>query len=242
MTQAPPPTPRPASNPAPNPGPRRSVVGSTVRGTRSVIMLAFIGGLTYMGYQLLRNRIAAEVYEERLIETTQELNQLAQQYNKAVTLTAVTELEVGENDLCVNVRTADGEVDRHPISDINLANDIYIDYVVKDSRLLIRRVFDSTRAPDDARAIDSELLAIDWNDPAVSHGQAIYRKLSPGRWIVAASGSGALTLAKVETDVEVKLMPAPKVSAFSPVEETAKEIQSIGPTEVIGRLFGSDEK
>ena len=209
------------------------------RGVSSVMLLTLFGGVSYMGYQVLRNRVAAEVYEERLIETTEELNELSAQYNKAVTLTAVTELEVGAQDVFVNVRTADGMVERHAV-EVDPANDIYVDYVVKNGRLLIRRVFDSTRAPDDAGAIDSKLIKLDWNDPAISHGQAIYRKLTPGRWIVAASGTGALTLAKVEADAEVELMPAPAIGAFKPVEETVKEIDKIGPSDVLGRFFGGE--
>lgn len=203
------------------------------------MLLALFGGVSYMGYQVLRNRVAAQVYEERLVELNAEYGELAGQYNQAVTRTAVTELEVNEDEVCVTVRTADGQIDRQVV-DVDPANDIYVDYVVKDGRLLIRRVFDSTRAPDDAGAVDSKLLNIDWNDPSVSHGQAIYRKLTTGRWIVAVSGSGALTLAKVNPTDEVQLMKAPKIGAFNPVAETAQEIEKIGPTDVLGRFFGGE--
>ena len=235
----PPTTSAPATPPPPS-APRRSVIASTARGTRSVVVLAFFAGVSYLGYQLARSHVAARVYEQRLVETTEERNAIAQQYNKAITLTAVTELEVGEEDVCVNIRTADGGIERHEV-DVDPANDIYVDYVVKNGRLLIRRVFDSTRAPDDAGAIDSDLLTLDWNDPSVSHGQAIYRKLTPGRWIVAASGSGALTLAKVESEVEVELTAAPEISAFEPVENTTRRVEAIGPTEVFGSFFGVEK-
>ena len=139
----------------------------------------------------------------------------------------------------VTVRTATGEVDRQPV-DVDPTNDIYVDYVVKNGRLLIRRVFDSSRAPDDAGAVDSDLLQIDWNDPSVSHGQAIYRKLTPGRWIVAVSGTGALDLAKIKPSDEVELMKAPQIGAFDPVEDTDKEIEKIGPTDVLGHFFGGE--
>jgi len=243
MSQAPPPrdpAPQPAPRataPAPR-APRRSVIGTAHRGISSLMLLALLGGVSYMGYKLMRNHVAAKVYEERLVELNAEYGDLARDYNQAVTRTAVTELEVHDNEVCVTVRTADGQIDRQVV-DVDPANDIYVDYVVKDGRLLIRRVFDSTRAPDDAGAVDSDLLNIDWNDPSVSHGQAIYRKLTTGRWIVAVSGSGALTLAKVNPTDEVQLMKAPKVSEFSPVEATTQEIEKIGPTDVLGRFFGS---
>lgn len=246
MSQAPPSAPPPAappSTPAPaaaaTRGPRRSVIGTAHRGLSSIMLLALVSSVGYMGYQVLHNRVAAQVYEERLVELNADYGKLAGQYNQAVTRTAVTELEVDGDAVYVTVRTADGEIDRQAV-DVNPANDIYVDYVMKNGRLLIRRVFDSTRAPDDAGAIDSKLLNIDWNDPSISHGQAIYRKLSQGRWIVAVSGSGALTLAKVNPLDEVQLMKAPQISAFNPVEETAEEIEKIGPADVLGRFFGSE--
>lgn len=244
MTQAPPPPAQvsPPTTPPPTPrrrGPRHSVVGTAHRGASTLVLLTLFGGAGYLGYQVLRNRVAAQVYEERLVELNAEYGELADQYNQAVTRTAVTELEVEDNAVYVTVRTADGQIDRQAV-DVNPANDIYVDYVVKQGRLLIRRVFDSTRAPDQAGAIDSALLNIDWNDSSVSHGQAIYRKLTPGRWIVAVSGSGALTLAKVNPADEVELMKAPQVDAFDPVEETEKEIEKIGPTDVLGRFFGGE--
>ena len=89
----------------------------------------------------------------------------------------------------------------------------------------------------DTRVIDSRLLDIDWDDPAVKHGQAIYRQLTDGRWIVTVSGDGSLALTQVDESVEVELLPAPEVSDFDPVEEARREVKRIGPAEVFRRLF-----
>ncbi len=201
--------------------------------------LVLLAGAGVLGYQLLRNGVAADVYHDRLVELNDDHNQLIQQYNQAVTRTAVTELLVENGTVCVNVRTADGQLETHPI-DANPAHPIYVDYVVKDSRLLIRRVFDSQSVPDDAGVINSALLKLDWTDPTIKHGQAIYRKLTDGRWIVTVSGDGSLALAKVEPDVEVELLPAPKIDDFDPVEATQEAIKQITPADVFGRFFGGE--
>ena len=183
--------------------------------------------------------MAADVYLERYTQLNDEHNDLIEQYNQAVTRTAVTELVVADGGVTVNVRTADGLTEPHPVN-ADPTHPIYVDYVVKDGRLLIRRVFDSKSAPDDAGVIDSKLLNIDWNDPAVRHGQAIYRQLTDGRWIVTVSGDGSLALAKVEDDADVQLLPAPEVGEFDPIDEINQDIQRISPGDVFRRLFGAD--
>ncbi|MEO0514569.1 MAG: hypothetical protein AAF086_04655, partial [Planctomycetota bacterium] len=203
----------------------------------SVVLLA---GAGVLGYQLLRNGVAADVYHDRLVELHDEHNELIEQYNKAVTRTAVTELLIDDGTVCVNVRTADGQLETHPVA-ADPAHPIYVDYVVKDSRLLIRRVFDSKSVPDDAGVINSALLNLDWTDPTLKHGQAIYRKLTDGRWIVTVSGDGSLALAKVDPEVDVELLPAPKIDEFDPVEATQKAIKQITPADVFGRFFGGGE-
>ncbi|MEO0515294.1 MAG: hypothetical protein AAF086_08385, partial [Planctomycetota bacterium] len=128
------------STPPPTtPRPRPSIGGAFHRFTTlaSVVLLA---GAGVLGYQLLRNGVAADVYHDRLVELNDDHNELIQQYNQAVTRTAVTELLVENGTVCVNVRTADGQLETHPVA-ADPAHPIYVDYVVKDSRLLIRRVF-----------------------------------------------------------------------------------------------------
>lgn len=223
----------------PVPPPRPSLISTLYRRTSTVLLLVVIGGAGVLGYQVARDRVAADVYLERYTELNDEHNELIDQYNQAVTRTAVTELLVHDGTVSVNVRTADGQLETHPVA-ANPTHPIYVDYVVKDGRLLIRRVFDSKSAPDDAGVIDSKLLKIDWNDPAVRHGQAIYRQLTDGRWIVTVSGDGSLALTKVEDDVDVELLTAPDVAEFDPVDEINQDIKRITPGEVFRRLFGGE--
>ncbi|MEM1447227.1 MAG: hypothetical protein AAGF84_14300 [Planctomycetota bacterium] len=222
-----------------NPPPRPSISGAFHRLT-TLASLVLIVGAGVLGYQVLRNGVAADVYHDRLVELNDDHNELIDQYNKAVTRTAVTELVIEDGTVCVNVRTADGQLDSHAV-DADPSHPIYVDYVVKDSRLLIRRVFDSKSVPDDAGVIDSDLLDLDWADPTVKHGQAIYRQLTDGRWIVTVSGDGSLALAKVDEDVEVDLLATPKIDEFDPVEATQQAIEQITPADVFGRFFGGGE-
>jgi len=225
------------ANSTPPPTKPRPTISGAFHRLTTLASVALLAGAGVLGYQLLRNGVAADVYHDRLVALNDDHNELITQYNQAVTRTAVTELLVENGTVCVNVRTADGQVETHPV-DANPAHPIYVDYVVKDSRLLIRRVFDSRSVPDDAGVIDSALLNLDWTDPTVKHGQAIYRKLTDGRWIVTVSGDGSLALAKVDPNIDVKLLPAPTVHEFDPVEATQKAIQQITPADVFGRFLG----
>ena len=205
-----------------------------------ILMLVLIAGAGTLGYQFLQSHFAADVYLDRLEDLQEEHTKLAGEYNKAVTRTAVTELVVAKPDLTVNVRTADGRVEAHPVQ-ADLDYPVYVDYVLVDGRLLIRRVFDSQTRPDDGTVIDSDLINIDWNDPAVKSGQAAYRQLSDGRWIITVSGDGALALGKVDDAVQVELIRAPEVTEFDPVAEAKADVDRIGPMEVVRRLFGRSD-
>lgn len=200
--------------------------------------LVILVAVAAIGYQAARNQMAADVYHERLVELNDDYHTLAEQYNKAITRTAVTELWVQDGTVCVNVRTADGKVETHPVkADPSAA--IYVDYVVKNGRLLIRRVFDEKSVPNEAGLIDSKLLDIDWSDPAVKHGQAIYKHLTDGRWIVTVSGDGALGLERIEGEAVVNLLPAPEVGDYDPIQATRAQLQKITPRDVLGRFLGA---
>lgn len=203
----------------------------------TLLSLALILGAGYLGYQVLRNGVAADVYHDRLVQLNDEHHELIDQYNQAVTRTAVTELVIQNGTVCVNVRTADGRVEPHPV-DADPSHEIYVDYVVKGNRLLIRRVFDSRSAPDDSGLIDSALLDLDWSDPTLKHGQSISRRFTDGRWIVTVSGDGALALAKIDHHVEVELQRPPKIEDFDPVSATQNQIKQISPADVYSRYFG----
>ena len=57
------------------------------------------------------------------------------------------------------------------------AAEIYVDYVVRDGRLWIRRVFDSETPPATAVVVDPALADIEWSAEGEAYGKAAYRAL-----------------------------------------------------------------
>ncbi|MCG8508309.1 MAG: hypothetical protein MI741_03690, partial [Rhodospirillales bacterium] len=182
-------------------------------------------------------------YRERLETKTKELNELVEHYNEAVRKTAVTELLVEDNQVCVVVRNALGEVKRietpYPAD-----REIYIDYVLIDGRLWIRRVFDDQTPPGNGTVIDPSLAEVDWGDEKAMFGKAVYRRLSEGplnegRWVVTVSGDGSLKLSKVDPETIVELAPPPPVRDYEEIEqEIEEEVGEIRAGEVFGRIIG----
>jgi hypothetical protein len=184
-----------------------------------ILTVALLGGGGFLGYRSVKSEIAAQTYRERLADVAAQYEGLRTQFNAAVRRTTVTELVVAEDGLSIAVRAADGS---RQVVETNLdpRGEIYVDYVVIDGRLLIRRVFDSWTAPADAVALDQNLVDIDWDDPRADHGKAIYRALSPGRWVVSVTGSGSLGLVRlgdVDSTDPADLVRAPELKDFSEV-------------------------
>lgn len=203
-----------------------------------VVTAALVAGVLIVGYRVLRAEVAAGVYRERLEALAAEYETLRGRYNEAVRKTAVTELVVADGKLSVRVRNASGLVREIP-TPYNPSGEIYVDYVVIDGRLFIRRVFDAQTPPALAMVVDPNLADIDWDSPDAAHGKAIYRRLGEGRWVVTATGAGALGLAKVEGEVD--LSPPVEVKDYDELpEEIERQLKGIGVGEVWGHVFGKD--
>lgn len=201
-----------------------------------VIVLMGVGGLA--GYHMTRSQIAADVYRERLTELSGDYEALRDVYNQAVRRTAVTELVVEDGRLDVRIRTADGQV-QTIATPFNPGHEIYVDYVVMDGRLWIRRVFDQYTAPGEGLEIDPELLAIDWEAGRVEMGKAVYRQLGEGRWVVTVTGDGSLGLARHDGIPEPTLVPPPEVRDYEQIEQRARRtLEEVGPMDVLRHLFG----
>src|SRR5512134_1848657 len=141
--------------------------------------LAAVLALTGLaGHQLLRMGLAADVYRARLEQTVQDYEILRGQYNQAVRRTAVTELIVEDGRLAVAIRDAGGEI-RRIETPFDPSREIYVDFVVLDGRLWIRRVFDDRTPPEQGVLIDPALAQIDWSGDEAAHGKAAYRALGP---------------------------------------------------------------
>lgn len=180
--------------------------------------LSLFGVLASMvGMRLARAQVAAHIYQERLEDLSAQYQTLRSQYNEAVKRTAVTELIVEEGELSVRVRTAEG-IERTIETDFDPAGEIYVDYVVLNGRLWIRRLFDAKTAPWRGLVIDPMLEGINWDDPRFAVGKAVYRSLDEGRWIVSVTGAGALGLARASADEETPLAAVPDIRDYHEVQ------------------------
>jgi hypothetical protein len=173
---------------------------------------------TVAAYRVLESQIAADIYRERLAELERDYSLLRHQYNQVVRKTAVTELWVQEGLLSVTVRTADGATQTLP-TPFDPTKEIYVDYVVLDGRLWIRRVFDQATPPDAGMLIDPELSDVDWEAEGASMGKAAYRELDEGRWVVTVTGDGSLGLAPASEGEARELSAPPIIRDYAPVDE-----------------------
>lgn len=190
---------------------------------------------TLAGYQWAKASVAQDIYRDRLTSLQADYQQLAEQYNQAITPRPVTELLVENQKVCVLVRKGDGELVRVPTPFNGWENDVYVDYVLADGRLLIRRVFEIKNGQDTSKPVqvDADLVDVQWGD-AVPFGKAIYRsKMADGRWVVSVTGDGSLTLKRVGDHEPVELATQPRIEKFDPVDERADEaVQRIGVGDV----------
>jgi hypothetical protein len=200
-------------------------------------LLAALLALTLLGgYRLLRIGLEADVYRARLAQTVEDYERLRSQYDEAVRRTAVTELVVEDGKLSVVVRDAGGVL--HTLdTPFDPSHEIYVDFVVLDGRLWIRRVFDDRTPPGEGVVVDPALAQIDWTAEQGAHGKAAYRALGPGRWVVSVSGDGSLGLARSESDAPADLAPPPAVREYEPIEnELDGALRELEPGEVVRAL------
>ncbi|MCC5834163.1 MAG: hypothetical protein JJU20_05470 [Opitutales bacterium] len=206
-------------------------IGSAI----GLILLVVAGG---GGYIAVKSHMESEIYRDRLQTLGADYTRLAADYQEAVRKSAVTELRVQDNKLSVLVRTADGVLEEID-TPFDPRREIYIDFVVMNGRLWIRRVFDQETPPSQAVLINPRLIDINWDERSgEEHGKAVYRRLGEGRWAITVTGSGALGLRQVSADAGIDLVGPPEIRDFSELEQSIrKDISEIGPGEVVRRLL-----
>lgn len=201
----------------------------------SIALLGVLAATGFAGYRLLEATLAAEVYRERIAQLAADDAELRRVYNEAVSRTAVTELRVEDGALSVVVRTAAGDLEVLP-APFDPKSEIYVDYVVVDGRLWIRRVFDARTPPEQGMLVDPRFARVDWDAAGSSHGKAAYRSLSEGRWVVDVTGDGSLGLSRAQ-DEPPALSPPPPVRDYPPVEtEVDDALAAIRPVEALRAL------
>ncbi|MCC6680251.1 MAG: hypothetical protein IT445_05045 [Phycisphaeraceae bacterium] len=192
-----------------------------------------------IGYQWLRANLEADIYRQRLGELSQHYQDLRRTYNEAVRRTAITELVVADGHVSVSIRTAEGEIKRIDTPYV-AGSEVFVDYVVLDGRLWIRRVFDSDTPPRGGVMIDPKLADVKWDDNDLVQGKAVYRRLDEGRWIVTVTGNGALGLARREGDSEELSAPPPLRDYEPTVDQADADVQRIGTMDVLKRMAGAE--
>lgn len=213
-------------------------------------MLLFVaswGVAAAFGYVMLRKGVTEDILRERFREVVEkDYAALQARYNEAVRNTAVTELVVAGGKLSVRVRNAEGVIDE-VATPFDPSGEIYVDYVVIDGRLWIRRVFDESTPPSRGVVINPAMANIDWEridreegagpEGRVSHGQTIYRSIGEGRWVISVSGNGALGLSRIGEDRLVTLGDGAAVRSYDEIVKTIDaEIAEVTVVDVLRRL------
>jgi len=171
------------------------------------LIIVLAGGVA--GYQAFRQNHTVAGLRDALDESRAAYDGLANDYNHAVRRSAITELIVNNGELSVVVKTPFGDVETIP-TPYDPRREIYVDYVVVDGRVWVRRVFDDLTSPSQGTIIESRFGSIDWDSLTENDfGKAVYRKLTDGRWAVTVTGNGALGLEKVSPDTDVQLVEPP---------------------------------
>ena len=208
----------------------------------NIVLGLLVIAAAFASLRLLEAGIEAEVYRERLEVLSADYEALRDRYNQAVRRTAVTELLVEEGKLTVVIRTADGELQTLE-SPYDPTREIYVDYVVLNGRLWIRRLFDDSTAPEEGMLVDPRFVDVDWDSEGESHGQAAYRSLSPGRWVVDVTGDGSLGLTLREDDTPAELSPPPPIRRYETIDTAVKaKLDAIEPSEAMSALLRQLER
>ena len=199
-----------------------------IRFTRYLFPALVTAALVLCGFFWLREEVTSAIYRNKLEAMAAEYSTLAEQYNQAVRQSAITELEVTDATLTVLIRTADGTIRRIP-TPFDPNREIYVDYLVGDGRIWIRRLFDQSTPPERAMVIDPLWDVVDWRTSGLRFGKAIYRSLEPGIWSIVVSGNGSLSLDRIADSRPDQLQASPAIRSYEEFKLSLdQEVQAIG--------------
>jgi len=214
-----------------------SKLGAIQTTITSLAILSAVAITSVIGLKIAKAQAINQVYQDRIRDLSTDYESLAAQYNQAVRQTAVTELVVKDRKITVEIRTIEGEQETIQ-TPCDADKEIYVDFALIAGRLWIRRVFDADTPPSQATIINPKLANIDWDSEGALVGQAVYRQLDEGRWVVNAAGDGALALTKVPDDQIVNLSPPPSIKSYEEVQsQVDEELDSITWRDVLASVF-----
>lgn len=205
-------------------------------GLAGMLCLVVAAGLVFS-----RAQVETEIYRQRLVDLHGEFETLAGQFDRVVQRSAVTELEVIDGRINVLIRSANGVLECIPTR-FSAADTIHVDFLVRDGRLWIRRIYDDQTPPEKGQVIDPQWAVVDWRDPKVTRGQTIYRgQLEDGRWVINVSGSGSMELVRVGPNEPHELVFAPQLLD---AEELTRSIvdarKGVTTVDVLRRMIFAD--
>ena len=203
-----------------------------IRFTRYLIPTLVTTALVLCGFFWLREEVTSSIYRNKLEAMAEEYAALADRYNQAVRESAITELEVTGDTVTVLIRTDDGAIRRIP-TPFDPSREIYVDYLVGNGRIWIRRLFDQSTPPEKAMVIDPLWNVVDWRAGGLSYGKAIYRSLEPGIWSIVVSGNGSLNLERVAESRQDQLQASPAIRSYEEIKLSLdREVQAIGVKDI----------
>jgi hypothetical protein len=198
---------------------------------------ALLFGAGFVGYRVLGARLTADVYRARLQDVSRQYEQLRTDYNALARRTAITELVVEGDRLRVSVRGATGEIETIETG-LDPRKEIFVDYLVLNGQLWIRRVFDEDTPPGQGTFVDPRLVQVDWSDAGARYGKAAYRPLGEGRWIVTMTGDGSLGLERQRADSPRPLeIPAPLLEPEPVERELDAALEHVSPLDLARALL-----
>jgi hypothetical protein len=217
---------------------------------------ALLAAAGFTAWKLVRADVESRVYRDRLEALAGEYRTLSQRYNNAVRRTAVTELLVQNDAVWVLVRSADGPLALYE-TPYTADREIFVDFIVRDGRLLTRRVYDDATPPRDGFVLDDRFTNYTTADepqtaPPVI-GKTVYRSLDEGRWLVEVTGNGALGLRRIgdlppggveavraQAENNARLVNAPAVESYAEWIDTPTEHnRGVSPSDLLRALFGN---
>lgn len=196
-------------------------------------------------YRFTKSQVEADLYKDKLTSLRADYESLRTDFNKAVKKTAVTELMVeGDGSIHVVFVNLDGS-ECTVATPFKMGSEIYVDFIVVDGRLMLRRVFDENTRPKEALLIDPALQKVDWQSGKAQRGSAIYAQLNKqGRWVVSVTGNGSLEIVhRAPAAQRNPLIAAPAVKEFPQIDKELNEkFDEIGFGDVFDALFGRNKK
>ncbi|MBC2595331.1 hypothetical protein H5P28_13770 [Ruficoccus amylovorans] len=201
-----------------------------------LLLLAVTGAVGVAGLKLTRAQMAEDIYRDRLTGLASDYARLRDQYERALSQSVVTELDIRNGKLTVRYQRGDGQVAEIP-TPLDTTKEIFVDFYVAGNRVGIRRVFDSSMPPDQALVLDEPWDIMANDAPPTTFGRAVYRRLGEGRWSVTMTGNGSLGLDQVPAGQRSNLAPPPpQITPEAPVMASEQAIEEITVTDMFGWL------